>query len=87
MVPRILLSTPAQKQFQALDARTRDRVRKALTRFAGTGRGDVKRLQGVSGGEHLFRLRIGDLRIIYRETEKDLQVIQILNRSQAYSWL
>lgn len=59
---------------------------------------DNKRLNlltPLGGGRHggvredLYRLRIGDYRVIYAGDEEPpaLRVIQILSREQAYGWL
>ena len=84
---RIVLSGRAQKQFGALYSQTRARVRKGLIRYSESSQGDAKRLRGLAGGEHLFRLRVEDYRIIFREKGKEIRVVQMLNRSQAYAWL
>ena len=64
-------------------------MKAALTEFAASGRGDVKRLHGIGGREDLFRLHVGGYRIIYATDEESptLRVIQILSREQAYGWL
>jgi mRNA-degrading endonuclease RelE of RelBE toxin-antitoxin system len=50
----------AKIQLRAIDQPTALRILHALARFAATGEGDVKRLQGIDPPE--FRLRIGDYR-------------------------
>lgn len=87
MVRPVLLSTPAQKQLARLDAVTRRRVRVGLKRLAAGGRVDVQRLIGVKGREDLFRLRVGDYRIVYRDDKDAIRVVQILHRSRGYGWL
>jgi mRNA-degrading endonuclease RelE of RelBE toxin-antitoxin system len=48
---------------------------------------DVKRLKGVGGREDLFRLRVGDYRIIFFEDEESVKVTQIIQRGKGYDWL
>lgn len=89
-VRQVLLSRRARKQYLSLPEKARRRVKAALTAFAASGRGDVKRLHGVGGREDLFRLRIGGYRIIIYAGDEEpptLRVIQILSREQAYGWL
>jgi mRNA interferase RelE/StbE len=87
MPKEVLLSTPAQKAFKALDGSTRDRVRKSLKRLAETGTGDVKKLAGVKGRAALFRLRVGDFRVIFQNDPDAIRVIQIFHRGKGYDWL
>lgn len=87
MSREVLLSVRAEDEFQALDRRIRDRVRAALTLFAETGRGDLKKLKGVHGGPDLFRLRVGQFRVIFQVTPTQLRVTRIIPRSEGYDWL
>ena len=50
--------------------------------FAETGRGDVKSLQGSY--QRIFRLRIGDWRILLQVEGDVLYVLRVLPRGQAY---
>ncbi|HKZ48717.1 MAG TPA: type II toxin-antitoxin system RelE/ParE family toxin [Thermoplasmata archaeon] len=83
----VLLSTPAQKQFEWLEAAPRSRIRKALERLASGGRLDIRRLKGVKGREDLLRLRVGDYRVIYRDDPDAIRVVQIIHRARGYDWL
>jgi len=87
MPKEVLLSTPAQKQFESLDGSVKDRVRKALRKLADTGGGDIKRLHGVRGRETLLRLRVGDHRVVYRDDPDAIRIIQIFHRGKGYDWL
>jgi mRNA interferase RelE/StbE len=53
----------ALRDADRLDHRPRERVFAAVERFAATGRGDVKRLQGRDGES---RSRVGDVRVFFR---------------------
>jgi mRNA-degrading endonuclease RelE of RelBE toxin-antitoxin system len=53
-----------------------------LHRFAETGEGDVKKLQGESGE---LRLRVGDYRVRFTEEHPDtLRIHAVLHRREAY---
>jgi len=68
--------------FDGLDRITQRRVTAALERFAATGHGDVKRLEGRPGE---FRLRVGKWRVFFDlDTPGILLVNGIDNRGQAY---
>jgi mRNA-degrading endonuclease RelE of RelBE toxin-antitoxin system len=83
----ILLSERAQREFEALDGRTRGRIRAGLERFARTGRGDLKKLKGIHGGPDLYRLRVGGHRMIFQLTPTEFRVTRIVPRSAGYDWL
>lgn len=74
----------AKRDMARLDPDDRDRIMKGIRRFAETGHGDVRRLEGMEGG--VRRLRIGDWRVIYRlvEEEDAIEIDAIVHRSQAY---
>lgn len=73
----------ALKDMARLDTTTRHRLFVAVDRFAATGQGDIKRLQGAA--TELFRLRVGGWRVIFsRETNNVLSVQRVRPRGSAY---
>ena len=83
----VLLSGPAQRAYAALPTEERRRVHDKLFDFARSGRGDVKRLRGTQGREDLFRLRVGDYRVVFAISEAEIRVTQIIHRGEGYDWL
>ena len=65
-----------------LDKGIARRVKQSVERFADTGAGNVKRLQGVDPPE--FRLRVGDYRERVRHDRETVTVLRIRNRREAY---
>ncbi|MCI4326559.1 MAG: type II toxin-antitoxin system RelE/ParE family toxin [Thermoplasmata archaeon] len=65
----------------------RERIHAALQELAGSERGDVKRLKGTRGREDLFRLRVGDYRVLFARSRGEIRVTRILHRSEGYDWL
>lgn len=65
-----------------LEKESARRIRQAVERFAATGAGDVRRLQGIEPAE--FRLRAGDYRIRFRLSGRTIQILRVLNRREAY---
>ena len=59
----IILTLSAAKDLDALPRDAREQVEGGLHRYAMTGQGDVKALQGRGG----YRLRIGSYRVIFDE--------------------
>ncbi|MBV8766207.1 MAG: hypothetical protein JO137_14755 [Hyphomicrobiales bacterium] len=57
------------------------RIMSKIERYASTGAGDVKRLANSSA----LRLRIGEYRVIFEETESSIIVTHIGPRSSIYS--
>jgi mRNA interferase RelE/StbE len=66
----------------ALDTGIARRVKQAVERFADTGAGNVKRLQGSDPPE--YRLRVGDYRVRFHLEDETLQVLCVRNRREAY---
>ena len=73
---------PALEDMAALDKGNAHRVKQALERFAETGAGNVKRLQGIDPPE--YRLRVGDYRVRFHQHEETVQVLRVRNRREAY---
>jgi len=72
----------ARADVRRIDRANAMRILTALHRFAETGGGDVKKLQGDS--EEL-RLRVGDYRVRFTEEPNDTLVIHsVRHRSDAY---
>jgi mRNA interferase RelE/StbE len=59
------------------------RILLALTRYAETGEGDIKALEG--GFKGTYRLRVGDWRVRFRRLQGGaIYVIAVRNRGDAY---
>ena len=83
MSRQVRWSNRAEKDLERLDRKVRQRIVSAVDRFAQTGQGDVKRLQGMK--EETFRLRVGEWRVIFLEEETLLiLILRALPRSGAY---
>jgi mRNA-degrading endonuclease RelE of RelBE toxin-antitoxin system len=65
-----------------LDRGIARRVKRSVERFAETGVGDVKRLQGIDPPE--YRIRVGDYRIRFLLDDETLRVLRVRNRWEAY---
>ena len=72
---------PALKDLAALDKPIARRIKQAVERFAQTGAGDVKRLQGIRPPE--FRLRSGDWRVRFQLQSNTIQILRVRNRKEA----
>ena len=73
----IILTLNAAKDLDALPPDAREQVEAALHRYATTGQGEVKPLQGRDG----YRLRIGSYRVIFDEDATTILAIYIGRRA------
>ena len=73
----IILTLSATKDLNSLPRDTREQVEAGLHRYAMTGQGDVKALQGRDG----YRLRIGSYRVIFDEDAATILTIYIGRRA------
>ncbi len=73
----IILTPGAAKDIDALPKDGREQVESGLHRYALTGQGDVKALQGRDG----YRLRIGSYRVIFDEDATTILAIYVGRRA------
>ena len=79
---KIIWSEHARSDVRRLDRETAMRIFTALHRFAETGEGDIRKLQGESGE---LRLRVGDYRVRFtEEPDGALHIHSVRHRSEAY---
>lgn len=71
----------ASKYIERLEERQRNRIRKAVTAFYKKGRGNVAKLKGF---KDIYRLRVGDFRILFTYEDKDLYVVNVDVRGDIY---
>jgi mRNA interferase RelE/StbE len=86
----IVLAPEAVEDLKGLKAKLRSEVRRALETYLRhqpkkTSRSRIKRLRGVSRPE--FRLRVGEVRVFYDVSEGTVEVLAIVAKSEAQSWL
>ena len=77
---RIVWSEPAKADVRRLDKITAMRILSALHRFAESGEGDVKTLQG----REELRLRIANYRLFFVAIADAIEVRRVLHRREAY---
>jgi mRNA interferase RelE/StbE len=86
----IIVSPEAVKDLRRLKARERAEVRDALERHLRhepekTSKSRVKRLRELSHPQ--YRLRVGQIRVFYDVTETAVEVLAVVHKSSAVSWL
>lgn len=86
----IILAPEAVEDIGRLPANVRATVRSALDTHlrhepAKTSRSRIKRLRGLSRPQ--YRLRVGDVRVFYDISDITVEILAILTKSEADSWL
>jgi mRNA-degrading endonuclease RelE of RelBE toxin-antitoxin system len=81
-VKRIRFHPNVPAEVRAIEQRTALKILAATHRYAATGSGRVKPLSGEFAG--LFRLRVGNHRVIFDETEDTITIHRIRDRREAY---
>ncbi|MCL2293247.1 MAG: type II toxin-antitoxin system RelE/ParE family toxin [Spirochaetes bacterium] len=78
---KVVLEKKAIKYFERLSKSTRIRINEALRGLScEPPQGDIKKLQGRSN----YRLRVGNLRVLYRIEPDVIIITNIAPRGQAY---
>ena len=84
MIPlRVVLSDQSKKELGRIPRDLAARVVKAIYRYAESGLGDVKRLQGASGQ---YRLRVGEWRVLFAidYSTSEMVIQHVLPRGSEY---
>jgi len=76
----IVFTKQATKQIEKLDKITKTRIKNAISRIP---LGDIKQLKGTKSA--MFRLRVGDYRIIFEMTVENIIIRFVLPRGEAYN--
>ncbi len=76
----------SRKEFEKLSLRTRERVLEALAFLTVNPHSELLKVKKLKGASDLFRIRIGDYRLIYEVREEKLVVlvIKIGHRREVY---
>jgi len=86
----IILAPEAVEDLRRLKANERAAVKDALethlrNELTRTSKSRIKRLRGMARPH--FRLRIGEVRVFYDVTGSDVEVLAIVPKSEAATWL
>lgn len=75
---QIEYSKKAVKYIGSVDRPTKKRLREAIEKIP---LGDIRKLQGIESG---YRLRVGDLRVLFSIEDDIIYIDNIIPRGQAY---
>jgi len=82
MAKHVVWTAQAKADIRAIERPTALQVLKTLARYANTGQGNTRQLQGVE--PPLFRLRAQDHRVFFRIEGEYMEISRVLDRKQAY---
>ncbi len=83
MAFEVTFSERAAKEFKKLDKQVRKRIAEKLTEYAlSENLSEAKKLVNSDLGE--WRYRVGDYRIVFDLTGKEIQVLKVAHRSEVY---
>ncbi|MEO8218467.1 MAG: type II toxin-antitoxin system RelE/ParE family toxin [Acidobacteriota bacterium] len=82
MTRTVRWTTRALKDLRKIGAPEASRVVESIHQYATSGEGNIRRLQGID--PPLFRMRIGDLRVLFRQDEEVIDIERVLPRDKAY---
>lgn len=88
---KILISESARDFFYSLEEKWQNRLKKSFRSlkenpFKKRSGADIKKLKG-SFNPAIYRMRVGDYRIIYVILEKEIKITSIIQRGKGYKWL
>ncbi len=87
----VLVSETAVKQLSRLDDKTQVRMKQRLLAlkenpFTPRPGADIKKLKGFENPA-LYRLRVGEFRVIYAIQGRQIKVTEVMRRGKGYAWL
>jgi hypothetical protein len=82
MAKRLVWTSQAKVDLRAIEQQTALKILKTLARYALTGQGNIKQLQGIE--PPLLRLRAQQHRVFFRDKDDYLEISRVLDRKEAY---
>jgi len=81
MNEQLIWQAAAAREFDRLPDPLRDRIYTALARLVFAGEGDVRPVKTQPG---VYRLRVGDYRILFEDTGDAYEIVRVSRRDHAY---
>lgn len=75
----IIINKKAEKYINSADSSTKQRLKTAILKLPAFG--DIKKLAGY---DNFYRLRVGDLRVLFTYENEDIIILDIKPRGQVY---
>lgn len=92
MIFEVKLHPDAVKFLVDQDHDTKERLKTGIKSleidpFKSRSRSGIKKLKGTNKRDDLYRLRVGDYRVIYAVEDNVVFVLEIIPREKGYNWL
>jgi mRNA interferase RelE/StbE len=89
---KVVLTATAAARVRSLAPETKRRIKRGILSLPDDPTGDerkldVKRLLGHGEARPVYRLRVGDWRVVYRVTETRIEIIRVFPRREGYGWM
>lgn len=81
---RVILSPRAERQLKKLSKVNQIIIAKKIRELGSKKTSGEEKLKGY---QNIFRVRIGDLRIVYKSTKKEIYIVLIGHRKDIYKLL
>ena len=87
----MLISESARDELYSFDEGIKNRIKKSFSAlkenpFRKRSGADIKKLEG-SANPALYRIRVGDYRMVYSIMGHEVRITKIIHRGKGYSWL
>jgi len=82
MAKPIVWTAQAKADIRGIERPVAWQILKTLARYAQTGEGNTRQLQGIE--PPLIRLRAQDHRVFFRDKGEHLEISRVLDRKEAY---
>ena len=76
----VTLSNRSQSDLRALPKSTRNRILRGIRRLETDPFPRGKTIRQIQGMVGIFRLRIGDYRVVYQRTENRAEILRVIHR-------
>jgi len=92
MIFEIKVHPDAVKFLTDLSPETKERLKSGMKNleidpFKSRPHADIKKLKGTKKRDDLYRLRVGDYRVIYTVENNIVFILEIIPREKGYVWL
>ncbi len=79
---KVILSPQAEKQLQKLSKINQIAIAKKIRVIRDSSK--IEREEKLKGFQNIFRVRVGDYRIVYRKTKSEVYIVLIRHRKDVY---
>lgn len=81
---RVVFSKDAIKALSRMPANTSKLIRSKITQYAADPAAQANNVKAIKGAPGVFRLRVGDWRVLFSEDGEVIAVIRIASRGDIY---